>query len=249
MDAVRWLSQGEALLPDEDLGWLSTAERQRLASMTFTKRRVEWLLGRWTAKLAVAAVEGLPTGPDTLAAVEITSAVDGAPVASLHRRALERRVSLTDRAGWAVCAVSPSGLEVGCDLELIEHRSARFVADYFTPAEQSRVDAAPTEWDRQRLTNLIWSAKESALKVLRTGLRRDTRSVEVALEDGTVEAWVPLNVRSAEGATFPGWWRQYGAFLLTVAAAEPTTPPVALEEPPALANATPLDSWLARPRW
>ena len=32
--------------------------------------------------------------------------------------------------------------------------------------------------------NLIWSAKESALKVLRTGLRADTRTVEVALADG-----------------------------------------------------------------
>jgi 4'-phosphopantetheinyl transferase len=217
--------------------------------MAFAKRRVEYLLGRWTAKLAVAAVEGLPTGPDTLAAVEIMPASDGAPVAAVHRQPLTRRVSLTDRAGWAVCAVSPSGLEVGCDLELLEHRSAMFVADYLTPAEQARVHGARSERDRQRLVNLTWSAKESALKVLRTGLRRDTRSVEVTLEDGAGDAWVPLAVSSAEGATLHGWWRQYGAFLLTVAAPEPMDPPVALEEPPALAGAAPVHSWLARPRW
>ncbi len=31
--------------------------------------------------------------------------------------------------------------------------------------------------------NLIWPAKESALKVLRTGLRADTRTVEVVLAE------------------------------------------------------------------
>jgi 4'-phosphopantetheinyl transferase len=246
---MRWMSQGEAHVPNDDLGWLSATERQRLAGMPYTKRRVEYLLGRWTAKLAVAAVEGLPTGPFALAAIEIKPALDGAPVASLHGRPLPRRVSLTDRAGWAVCTVSPSGLEVGCDLELVEHRSPAFVADYFTPAEQALAHAAPSEGDWQRLTNLIWSAKESALKVLRTGLRRDTRSVEVTLGDGVGEDWVPLTVRSAEGSTFSGWWRQYGTFILTVAAPEPVDPPVTLEEPPALASATPLHSWLAHPRW
>lgn len=242
------MSQGEVLVPKEDLSWLSAEERQRLAGMRYTKRRVEYVLGRWTAKLAVAAVEGLPTGPSALAAVEVKPAPDGAPVAWLHGQALLRRVSLTDRAGWAVCVVSPSGLEVGCDLELVEHRSPRFVADYFTPAEQAVADAAPSELHRERVTNLIWSAKESALKVLRTGLRRDTRSVEVTLGDGDGDDWVPLVVRTVEGSTFHGWWRQYGTFILTVAAAEPLAPPIALEETPALASSTPVHSWLADPR-
>ena len=170
-------------------------------------------------------------------------------MACLDGQALPRRVSLTDRAGWAVCTVSPSGLEVGCDLELVEHRSRAFVADYFTPAEQTIAHLAPSEQDWQRVTNLIWSAKESALKVLRAGLRRDTRSVEVTLGEGDGDDWVPLTVESAEGSTFHGWWRQYGTFILTVAAPEPLAPPVALEDPPALANAAPVHSWLAQPRW
>ena len=246
---MRWLSQGEVLLPSDDLSWLSVTERERLAAMTYTKRRAEYLLGRWTAKLAVAAVEGLPTASSALASLEVKPASDGAPVAWVGGRALPRRVSLTDRAGWAVCVVSPSGLEVGCDLELVEHRSRDFVADYFTPAEQALAHAARSEGDWQRLTNLIWSAKESALKVLRTGLRRDTRSVEVTLGEGSGDDWTPLTVSSAEGSTFYGWWRQYGSFILTTAAPEPLAPPVALAEPPALADAVPLHSWLSHPRW
>ena len=181
---MRWLSQGEAQVPNDDLAWLSATERQRLATMRYTKRRVEYLLGRWTAKLAVAAVEGLPAEPSALAAVEITPAVDGAPVASLHGQALPRRVSLTDRAGWAVCTVSPSGLEVGCDLELVEHRTPSFVADYFTPAEQALVHACAVGAGLAAADQPHLVGEGERVKVLRTGLRRDTRSVEVTLGDG-----------------------------------------------------------------
>jgi 4'-phosphopantetheinyl transferase len=248
VEALRWFSQGEDHLALDDLRWLSGAERQRLAGMRYTKRRVEFLLGRWTAKRALAASEGLPADMDGLAALEIMPAEDGAPLAHYHGQPLARRVSLTDRAGWAVCGVSPSLVEVGCDLELIEHRSQAFTADYFTPSERVITASAASELDRQRLTNLIWSAKESALKVLRTGLRRDTRSVEVTLGDGDGSEWTALSVVSVEGGAFHGWWRQYGAFLLTVAAQEPLAAPVALEEPPALAHAQPLHSWLSHPR-
>ncbi|HLZ39079.1 MAG TPA: hypothetical protein VKP64_15325, partial [Mycobacteriales bacterium] len=91
-------------------------------------------------------------------------------------------------------------------------------------------------------------AKESALKVLRTGLRRDTRSVEVAVSlDQPVGEWAPLQVRSTEGGEMPGWWRRYGAFILTVASTAPTPPPVAIEEPPTLLSAQPMHTWLGRP--
>ena len=94
----------------------------------------------------------------------------------------------------------------------------------------------------------MWSAKESALKVLRTGLRRDTRSVEVTcIDGGAVDGWHPLQVRPAEGGLFPGWWRRYGDFVLTVAAAAPLPPPTSLTDPPALADARPIHSWLDSP--
>ena len=69
---------------------------------------------------------------------------------------------------------------VGCDLELVEPRTPGFVADFLTAAEQQSVASRP---DPDAAANLIWSAKESALKVLQTGLRRDTRSVEVAVDE------------------------------------------------------------------
>ena len=153
---------------------------------------------------------------------------------------------MTDRADWAVCLASTETVALGCDLELVEPRSDGFVADYLTPAEQRFV--LGSGHDRDLMANLMWSAKESALKVLRVGLRRDTRSVEVALEDRTVSGWGALRVRDAQSdAVFPGWWRCFGEFVLTVAASDPIGPPDPLVEPAPLATATPTHGWMGEP--
>ncbi|HEU5158422.1 MAG TPA: 4'-phosphopantetheinyl transferase superfamily protein [Streptosporangiaceae bacterium] len=243
---MRWLARGEPHLPRGDDSWLSPAEAARAAAMRFTKRRTEFLVARWSAKEAIArrllAVGGERVDPRR---VEVRHHVTGAPEAYLDGRPLDVGISLTDRAGWAVCVLGGAPGEVGCDLELVEPRSPAFVRDYFTAAERDFVGADPLA------ANLLWSAKESALKVLRTGLRRDTRTVEVATVReggaGAVDGWTPLTVRAAEGAVFHGWWRRYGDFVLTTAAARPVPPPVPLEDHPALAAAVPVHSWLDRP--
>lgn len=244
-----WLSQGMADLPADDL-WLAPREAARLAAMRFEKRRSEFRLGRLTAKRALALALGRDTAPAALAALEIASAADGAPEPRLDGAPAPRAISMSDRAGQAVCLVGPAGLALGIDLELVEPRSRGFVADFLTAAEQARVEEAEetagTE-GRALAANLIWSAKEAALKVLRTGLRRTTRSVEVALAAGLDEAeWSPLAVRLREGGELPGWWRRCGAFVLVVAAAGSTPPPRALIEPPGLATAVPSEAWRER---
>ena len=70
--------------------------------------------------------------------------------------------------------------------------------------------------------------------MLRTGLRADTRTVEVVLEDPAgistggerADGWQRLVVSSG-GSRFPGWWRRDGVFLLTMVAAR------GLADPPA----------------
>ena len=113
-------------------------------------------------------------------------------------------VSISHRSGAAICAVAMSGVDLGCDQEVIEPRSEAFVADYFTEDEQALV-ARVCEADRSRLVTLLWSAKESALKALREGLRLDTRSVDVSPVDGAFDlnGWRPLRV-CADGRSLPG---------------------------------------------
>jgi 4'-phosphopantetheinyl transferase len=200
--AMWWVARGEDRLP-LDLHWLTPAEATYADGLRYTKRRTEYLLRRLTAKHAVAAVLGLPTEPATLTRVEVRNRSSGAPYVLLDGRPCGLAVSISDRAGWAVGLVTRAGIAIGCDLELVESRSPGFIADFLTRVEQAYVTAQQDADGRAAAANLVWSAKESALKVLRTGLRRDTRTVEATVHDGQTHGWAAMTVRTAEGATLP----------------------------------------------
>ncbi len=241
--SIRWLARGEGELP-ADLAWLTAAEQGRLGPLRFTKRRTEFLLRRWSGKQAVAAALGWSISVAELARIEVTNHPTGAPYVLLDGDPVDFDISLTDRAGWAVCVVGADLSRLGCDLEIVEARSPGFVTDFLTAAEQEYVAAQP---DRDLAANLLWSAKESALKVLRTGLRRDTRSVEVALADPGESGWAPMRVRGTEGTELPGWWRREGRFLLTVASDREIPEPEQMRGSASLASAEPVHSWVERP--
>jgi 4'-phosphopantetheinyl transferase len=240
-----WLSQGMAEVPADD-AWLSPREAAWIARMRFPKRRSEFRLGRWTAKRALALYLDRDASAASLGSIEIDRAPDGAPAPLVEGRPADAYLTMTDRADQAVCLVGPPGTALGCDLELVEPRSDAFVADFLTAAEQALVAAAGDGVERDLLANLVWCGKESALKVLRTGLRRDTRSVEVSFPGGSeVGGWAPMRVRATEGTVFPGWWQRFGAFVRTGAATEPFAPPRPRVDPPGLATAVPAHSWLS----
>jgi 4'-phosphopantetheinyl transferase len=225
-----WLARGEAQLPSS-LEWLTIAGGDDAHHHRSTRRGLDYLIRRLTAKTAIARRLGLAETPEQLRRVEIRHELSGAPYACVDGGRAALGMSLTGRAGSAVCLVGTGGGRWGCDLELIEPRSPGFVTDWFTPVEQRYVKAAATEDDRWLAANLVWSAKESALKVLGTGLRRDPRSVEVHV-GAAAPGWQPLTVQPQEGGVFPGWWCRFAAFVLTVAGERPSAPPAALDEPP-----------------
>lgn len=258
---MHWLARGEHELPADDT-WLAPAEAARLAGYRFTKRRTEYRLRRWAGKQAVAAVAGLGTTAARLAAIEVLNRPGGAPYVLVDGEPLTVDVSLTDRAGWAVCLVAGRDVDaggrpaaVGVDLELVEPRSLGFVEDFLTAPERDHVLSLPPGPARDAAANLYWSAKESALKVLRTGLRADTRSVQVRLgEEARPDGWRPLQVQQVQhvggrdGRTFPGWWRRDGVFVLTVTYDVEADPPRLLTAASAdLGTAVPVHSWLAHP--
>ncbi len=229
MTDVFWLEQTAADLPGNQ-DWLSASELIRSNGMRFAKRRSDWLLGRWTAKRAVAAYWKAPATHRMLAGIEIRSAASGAPEVFLAGEAAAVGISLSHRAGRAVCAVAPPDAALGCDLEIVEPRSDTFVSDYFTAEEQALVRKAP--WvDQPRVVTLLWSAKESALKALGVGLRLDTRCVSVSSIDGQdpelklgasygPDYWRSLQVRY-DGKIFHGWWQATNSILRTLVAADP----------------------------
>src|SRR5579872_273420 len=180
---VFWLQQTESdVSPGTD--WLCDSELLSLRGLSVPKRRADWRLGRWTAKCAVAAYFGHSMEFCVLRDIEISHNASGAPEVSLAGNSPGIEISLSHRSGTAVCAIAPTGTLLGCDLEVVEPHSEAFVRDYFSAEEQAFVMDLPSAY-RPGFLALLWSAKESALKALQQGLRRDTRSVVLAFLNGS----------------------------------------------------------------
>ena len=226
---IHWLEQTEADIPAENQ-WLNANEILRLNALRIPKRRADWRLGRWTAKQVVAGCLNLPTEPSSLANIEIRAATSGAPEVLLHDEPAEITISLSHRSGTALCTLAPPEINFGCDLETVEPRSDAFVADYFTVDERNLI-ARSSKQERPLLLALLWSAKESALKALRVGLRFDTRCMSVSPVDdwhptGNPDAWNSLSVRYSAGRVFHGWWRLQDHLVRTVVSDLPLPIPV-----------------------
>jgi 4'-phosphopantetheinyl transferase len=246
---VYWLEQTQADVP-KGSAWLSGAETAHLSVLRFPKRRADWLLGRWTAKNAVAIYLGLSIEACALGEIEIRPAVSGAPEVFHRGRAADVTISISHRDGNGACAVAPPDVLLGCDLETIEAHSDAFATDYFTAEEQALVNKASAK-DRFPLLALLWSGKESALKALREGLRLDTRNVIVRLPEvpesqranerdprcrtsfaignsSGHNSWSPLQVVNRNGQVFHGWWSQTASLIRTMLADPPSDAPIHL---------------------
>ncbi|MFO7768764.1 MAG: 4'-phosphopantetheinyl transferase superfamily protein [bacterium] len=201
----------------EGADWLTGPEQEVLEGLDFPKRREEWLLGRWTAKGAVAAYLRMKGGGIQPSEIEIRAAGDGAPEAYHRGEPLPVRLSLSHREGVGLSVVTGPDISPGCDVEHIEPRSGAFVRDYLNLPEREALRSAP-EGRRDLLANLYWSAKESALKVLRQGLRQDPLQWAVlprGLEGGSPGTWKHLTVEGQGGLAFQGWWRWAEGKVLT----------------------------------
>ena len=212
------LATMEEVPADDD--WLGPRARARCAALRVGRRQRDWRLGRFAACRLLCAELGL--APADRARVEVLSAPDGAPEAWLDGRPLGLALSLSHRGGLAACALGPAGPGLGVDLERIEPRSPAFVEEWFQPEEVRWIRAAG---DPALAANLGWSAKESALKVLRTGLRLDPRRVRVEVGEAVEGPWAALHIEVEGAGALAGWWTRVGEGLLTCAWRPPAGPP------------------------
>jgi len=160
---------------------LGDAELAAYQAFPSEKRRQDWLLGRWTAKRVVSRLAG-HTRPaeDYLRNIQVLRTETGEPsVVFPNRQGLPPVVLSISHAGGKcfVAATDDRTCRIGVDLEPIEMRHHGLVRDFFTEAERETVHSSPDDVT-DLVTNLIWCAKEAALKVLGVGLSVSSFSIE-----------------------------------------------------------------------
>jgi phosphopantetheinyl transferase len=209
MKSIYWSSLKD--LAEEDLSCLGIEEQKIFSRLRFPKRKHEWWLGRVAAKKLLGKIH-----PEKQTFVQVLNDVDGAPyfICDAGER-LPGFLSITHRGVRAAAAWCEWSL-IGIDLEIVESRTAGFGEEYFTKKEVGWLSSMPLD-EHTLFTNLVWSMKESVLKAFRTGLRRDTRSIEVgpisAIEQGMEWARVDVNAP----VPVQGYWKQEGCFIMTLA--------------------------------
>jgi 4'-phosphopantetheinyl transferase len=199
-----------------DQSWLTQAERAVLGAMTIPKRAGDWRIGRWIAKEAIRRCLGAPGLAG--AELEILASPGGAPTLRVLGGGAWPEVSLSLSHTWGMgfAAAVAAEVRIGCDVEALRPRSDAFVSDYFTASEADFVRRADP-MDQPAHANLVWSAKESALKALGEGLRLDTRSVEVTLtREPSVSGWQALAVATPGAGRMEGHWRLTAGFVWTL---------------------------------
>jgi len=204
--------------------WLSPREKERLTALRFQKRRNEWLHGRWVAKQLLKRVcpsfQALP-----LSDMVIDNLLDGSPIFMTQDQEVSGDLSISHREGWACVAFSSSGnFHIGIDVEKVEKRELAFYTDYFSDREIEGERLFPLS--REAYFTLLWSAKESVVKALKTGLRIDVQKIEVfpqKFERETVPSpppygWLAFSCQvSGMDGNWVGFWQKREEFIITLA--------------------------------
>lgn len=213
---IYWYAQSSDDIP-VSLDWLHFSEVQVLDGYHFEKKRKDWLLGRWTAKNAIKIFLSKEYPTLKLKDIEVRRAEDGAPEPLLYGNLLPVHISLSHSHNIGLCSISNENIIHGCDVEYIEPRSDAFISDYLTIQERN-ILARNTDKIKPLIANIIWSAKESTMKLLRTGLSIDTRKVDIyAIANENLKMWNHIRITyKPEHQKYLGYWKTNKEYVYTI---------------------------------
>ncbi|SOD64268.1 4'-phosphopantetheinyl transferase superfamily protein [Streptomyces zhaozhouensis] len=178
---------------------LGPCELRRLDQLTGDRRRQEFTVARYAAKVATRTALGRHVPPES---VDTGGGVFHQPLLSVPGEpGLE--VSLThtgrDATGTALALVHSGACPLGIDLEWVAPDTVAAALGALTGAERALVDgpaAARGAGTPERLALVLWSAREALSKALRIGLT------------------VPFDVLRVSDVTWRdgGWLVEFGCF-------------------------------------
>ncbi|MBY0356818.1 MAG: polyketide synthase dehydratase domain-containing protein [Candidatus Obscuribacterales bacterium] len=181
----------QTFLPEDEtaLDWCADyllSAKERITWNAFgnrNKRRVDWLLGRITAKDAVRKLLRTSFNLHLCPAdIEIETNSDGPPTVSgawLNTVDWLPQISISHSEGIAVAIASkPGKLRPGLDIEAVRKREEGFAQIAFTKKEQAYLSCL-AENERIFWETRLWTAKEAVAKAVGTGMRGNPHNFEM----------------------------------------------------------------------
>ncbi|MCG7409133.1 4'-phosphopantetheinyl transferase superfamily protein [Paenibacillus sp. ACRRX] len=144
--------------------WLHPSEAAYLDKLRFVKRRQSYLAGRYAAKHAVAAWIGIDI---PLQRIAIRHGQFEQPIVTVDGHS-NIQVSITHCDGGAAAIAFHEANPLGIDMELVQQEKTDVLKSQLTASECNTVKQLP--FAQAASLTLLWTAKESLSKVLKTGL-------------------------------------------------------------------------------
>jgi 4'-phosphopantetheinyl transferase len=176
---------------------LHAVETAKFNSFQSQKRKGDFLLGRYCAKKALQALESQLT----LQEIHIDAGVFNQPV--IKNPKSHYQVSISHTQSSAVALVFPEEQPMGVDVEMLSAESKAVLTGQFTDQENQLVLAYRDHI--QDIVTLLWTAKESLSKILKTGLTLALHLLEVKTFEKKEDYYV---------VTFT-YFNQYKSILIT----------------------------------
>ena len=152
--------------------YLHSQERNYYNTLQFEKRIRSYLLGRFAAKKAVAAL----TSEENLTNIFIQAGIFQQPVVVSGKHNLQ--VSITHCDDFGAALAFPETHPMGIDIEVIDPAQRAILERQMTEAEKEKIIFLPVAYDMG--ITLLWTAKEALSKALKTGLMTPFEVFEIS---------------------------------------------------------------------
>ncbi len=211
--------------PNSVLGELSSDEKTDYGTMTYEKRRLDWLAGRLAARRALRLF-GVD-GQVTVKADESGEPRFAGPIGEKYGLTISHSNIWATAIVWERTGSLGEERHLGVDIEQIGDRTEAFLEDNFTAPERILLPEGP---ERSVLATALWSLKEAALKALGTGLRIRPDEVSVAPDISAGTARIQLSGEAdalrqqKKLSEFTGRFSRTGNYVLSVVES-PKIPP------------------------
>ncbi|MUL33895.1 4'-phosphopantetheinyl transferase family protein [Priestia megaterium] len=156
----------------ETIKYLHTKELDYYLKLTYEKRVKSYLAGRYAAKKAISSF----VQEENLDQILIEQGIFHQPII-VYPNANNLQVSITHCDDLGAAIAFPEALPMGIDIERISIERKAILRSQMTEREKDIIKSFP--YSEEVMLTLLWTAKESLSKILKTGLTIPLEILEV----------------------------------------------------------------------